>query len=74
MSFVEALANVTFGYLIALATQVVIFPLLGLHLPLGTNLLIGAVFTIVSIVRSFVLRRMFEAIRIRGPQRNTAAR
>jgi hypothetical protein len=31
------------------------------------NLLIGAVFTIVSLLRSYALRRLFEAIRTRKP-------
>ena len=30
------------------------------------NLKMGAVFTVVSIARSFALRRLFEAIRVRG--------
>jgi hypothetical protein len=74
MSLVEALSNVTAGYFIAVLTQVTVFPLFGLRLPIGTNLLIGAIFTVVSIGRSYVLRRTFETIRMRGLQRDTAAR
>jgi hypothetical protein len=36
---------------------------LGLVVSFNDNLLIGSVFTLVSIVRSFILRRAFEAIR-----------
>ena len=74
MSLLEAFANVTAGYVIAVTTQMLIFPLFGLWMSIGTNLEIGAVFTAVSIARSFTLRRLFEALRIRGAQRESAAR
>ena len=66
MSLVESLANVIVGYGVAVVTQILIFPVLGLHTTLAQNLKMGAMFTIVSIARSFVLRRIFEAIRMRG--------
>ena len=65
-SFVEALANTALGYVIAVVAQIVVFPLFGLAVTLGDNLLIGLCFTCVSIVRSYVLRRMFERFRKRG--------
>ena len=67
MSFVEALANVVVGYGIGVGIQLAVFPVFGLAVSLGQNLAIGLVFTAVSIVRSFVLRRLFEAVRTRGP-------
>lgn len=65
MSLVEALTNVAVGYGIAVMAQMAIFPLFGLHATLAQNLTMGAVFTVVSIARSYVLRRVFEAIRVR---------
>jgi hypothetical protein len=65
MSLVESLANVLAGYGVAVFTQVVVFPLFDLHVPLADNLLIGIVFTGVSLVRSYALRRSFEALRVR---------
>lgn len=65
MSFAEALANVAVGYGIAVATQIAVFPVFGLHASLADNLLMGAIFTVVSIVRSYWLRRLFEEIRVR---------
>lgn len=64
MSLVESLANVAVGFGVAVATQILIFPVFGLHATLGQNLQIGAIFTVVSIARSFALRRLFEAIRV----------
>ncbi len=72
MSFAEALTNVAVGYGIAVATQIAVFPVFGLHASLSDNLLMGAIFTVVSIVRSYSLRRMFEAIRMRGSLTSSA--
>ena len=66
MSFCEAIANVAVGYCIAVLTQILIFPMFGLHTTLAQNLQMGAVFSVVSIARSFALRRVFEAIRVRS--------
>lgn len=65
MSLVEAIANVAVGYGVAVVTQILIFPVFG-QTTLAQNLKMGAVFTLVSIARSFALRRLFEAIRVRG--------
>jgi hypothetical protein len=65
MSLVEAGANVVVGFMVALATQLVVFPVFGLEATLGQNLAIGGVFTAVSVVRSYLLRRAFEALRAR---------
>jgi len=60
MSAVEAVANVAVGYGVAIATQLAVFPLFGLVASIGDNLAIGGIFTVVSIVRSYVLRRVFN--------------
>lgn len=74
MSLVEAAANVGAGYVIAVLTQAIVFPLFGLWMSIGQSLQIGAIFTAVSIMRSFSLRQLFEAIRVRHAERETAAR
>ena len=66
MSLVESVANVIVGYGVAVVTQILIFPVFGLQTTLGQNLAMGGVFTIVSLARSFLLRRLFEAIRVAG--------
>ena len=68
MSLVESVANVVVGYGIAVASQILILPAFGLHLTMAQNLKLAAAFTVISICRSFALRRLFEAIRIRGDQ------
>jgi hypothetical protein len=46
MSLVEAIANVAVGYGVAVVTQILIFPVFGLHTTLAQNLKMGAVFTV----------------------------
>ena len=65
MSLVEAVTNVLVGYGVAVTTQMLVFPLFGLHTTLQENLVIGLIFTIISLVRSYLLRRAFETLRIR---------
>ena len=69
MSLVESLANVLVGYGVAVITQMLMFPLFGLVVTVTENLLIGLIFTAVSIVRSYALRRGFEALRVRQSAR-----
>ncbi len=44
MSFVEAVTNIVVGYGLAILTQIIVFPLFGLHASLSDNLLIGCFF------------------------------
>ncbi len=68
MSFVEAVTNILAGFGIALTSQLMVFPVFGLVATLNDNLLIGAIFTSVSPARSYILRRLFNAVSI---NRNT---
>lgn len=63
MSFVESVANVLVGYGVAVLTQILVFPFFGMQASVSDNLLIGVIFTAVSLARSFTLRRVFEGLR-----------
>ena len=43
MSLVESIANVIVGFGVAVVTQILIFPIFGLHTTLAQNLKMGAV-------------------------------
>ena len=60
MSLVEAVANVIVGYVLAIATQIVVFPWFGIETGLAEHLSIGLAFVGVSLVRGYLLRRLFE--------------
>jgi len=59
-SILEALANVAIGFGVALVSQLVIFELYGIRIPLLTNVEITLWFTLISIVRSYGVRRIFN--------------
>ena len=59
-SLIESLANVLLGYGIALGAQLAVFPLFNIHIPMSSNIAIGIIFTLVSLVRSYALRRLFN--------------
>jgi len=60
-SFIESLVNVALGMIISMALQVVVFPAFGHAFTLAQNFGITIVFTVASIVRSYVVRRWFNA-------------
>ena len=65
-SLAEAIASTLIGYAIALAGQLIVFPLLGIAVTLQQNLVIGGIFMAISTARSYVLRRVFEWLRVSG--------
>lgn len=66
MSLLEALANVTVGYAVAVVVQMLVFPLFGVQASFAQNLGLSAAFTGISLARSYALRRIFEALRVGG--------
>ncbi len=65
MSLIETLSSVAIGYIISLIAQIIIFPIFGINVSLTDNLLIGLFFTVVSIIRGYYVRRLFNWIKIR---------
>lgn len=65
-SLVEALLNVVIGYGIACFTQIVVLRAFGFPISVGESLTLGLIFTVISIARSFCLRRWFEYLRVKG--------
>lgn len=59
-SFRESITNISIGYVIATISQILIFPLYGIHVSIFDNLTMGLFFTVVSIIRSYLLRRYFN--------------
>jgi len=68
MSLIEAATNVVAGYVLAIATQIMMFPWFGIAIGLAENMGIGLAFVGVSLARGYLLRRLFEAMRVRGAQ------
>jgi len=62
-SLLESVSNVCIGYFVALMSQIIIFPFFDIDIHIKDNILIGLWFTIISICRSYILRRFFNGIR-----------
>ena len=59
-SLIESFINILIGYLTALLSQILIFPLFNIYISIQDNLLIGLYFTIISLIRSYLIRRFFN--------------
>ena len=60
-SLVEALINILIGMGISLASQLILFPLFDIHIPLSANLGLVLWFTLISVARSYLIRRYFNS-------------
>ena len=61
-SLFESFSNVLVGYAVAVLSQIIIFPFFDIHVTLQDNIFIGLWFTVISILRSYCLRRVFTRI------------
>jgi hypothetical protein len=61
-SIIESAANILIGYWCAVLTQLIVFPIMGIDVSLNKNLMIGLVFTLISLLRSYVIRRVFNRL------------
>ena len=59
-SAIEAVANVVVGIGLALTAQLVFFPVFGIFVPMSTHAALTGMFTIVSLLRTYLLRRAFN--------------
>lgn len=63
-SLIEAALNTLLGFWVAVGSQYLIFPLFGIYVPFQQHVYIGLFFTVVSIIRSYVLRRIFNYLHV----------
>jgi hypothetical protein len=59
-SFYEAMINIFIGFGINFTANMTIFPLFGWSISVEQNIGLGAVYTAISLVRSYVIRRWFN--------------
>ena len=59
-SLIEASINTFLGFVIAFISQLVFFPIVGIEVTLGQNFILTVLFTLVSIIRNYVIRRYFN--------------
>lgn len=59
-SLIEAAIGTAIGFLITLAMSPIVYPMFGHAFTLQQNLGITAVFTVVSVLRGYIIRRWFN--------------
>ena len=59
-SALESITNILIGSVIALLSQLIWFPIIGVEITFAENLMTTGFFTIVSLVRSYWIRRLFN--------------
>ena len=59
-SFKESLCNIAIGYAVAFLSQLLVFPLVGVDATYSQNFKIGFYFTVISLIRSYLVRRFFN--------------
>lgn len=64
-SILESVVNVIVGFSINYCANILIFPYFGFHITPKQNISIGIIYTIISIVRSYALRRIFNRIMLK---------
>ena len=62
-SFVEAWANIAVGFGINYCANLLVLPLFGLNVTPSDAFGIGVIFTVISLVRSYILRRWFNGLK-----------
>ena len=67
-SLAESLANIAVGFSINYVANLLIFPLFGMHISLSANVLMGLIYTGISLARSYALRRWFNGLRFGNKQ------
>lgn len=60
-SFIEVTINTFIGFVVAIISQLIIFPFFDIHIHFSENLWIGLWFTLISIIRSYIVRRWFNS-------------
>jgi hypothetical protein len=59
-SLIEVCINIAIGFAINWVANLYILPLYGFHITGGQAFSMGLIFTVISVVRSYVIRRWFN--------------
>lgn len=59
-SLIESVVNIIIGLFINITAQYLMFPFFGIHIEVSQNIQIAVIFTVISLCRSYLLRRVFN--------------
>lgn len=60
-SLIETMFNVLIGLAVSMVANQLVFPRFGFHPSMAENVAISVIYTVISIVRQYVIRRWFNA-------------
>jgi len=63
LSLIESLTNTFTGLLISFGIQLLIYPALNIPVRIEQNIIITLIFTFASILRGYIVRRIFNKLR-----------
>lgn len=66
-SFFETLTSTVLGFILSVAVQRALFPAMGHDFAFAENMVVASVFTAVSILRGYAVRRVFNLLRDQFP-------
>jgi len=61
-SAIETITQTLSGLLVSMLIQIVLYPAMGIPVTLGQNVIITAVFFVASLIRGYVVRRLFNRV------------
>lgn len=61
-SLIETLVGVSIGFAVSMGLSMIVYPLFGHAFSLAQNMWITVIFTVASIARGYILRRVFNNI------------
>lgn len=61
MSLIEAATNTVIGFVVNFTANLLILPIIfGIRVTIAENMVLGLIFTVISVVRGYLLRRFFN--------------
>lgn len=73
MSLIESMVNVVIGYILTVLIQYLIYPLFGIVIPAEQALFISGLIVLISFIKNYALRRIFNALHVNGVSQNDGA-
>jgi len=61
----EILADMVIAFFVSLGFQIWAFPYFGINVPVSTNTILVVCFTIISMIRRWITRRLFNWIHVK---------
>lgn len=63
MSMIEVATNIVIGLVVSFISQIAVFKLYDIHISVTQNVEITIWFTVISIIRSYLVRRWFNSMK-----------